>query len=68
MVARLRVDEQQRTGADRRRLAFAGAVSVALALTEKGELADDPADDLLGIPERDRDGGFMHEAVHDAVL
>ena len=65
---RLLVDAQQRTVADRKRLSFAGAVSVALALTEKGELADDPSYDLLGIPERDRDGGFMHEAVHDAVL
>ncbi|HET9619105.1 MAG TPA: ribonuclease J [Pseudolabrys sp.] len=65
---RLLVDAQQRTVADRRRLSFAGSVSVALALTEKGELADDPSYDLLGIPERDRDGGFMHEVVHDAVL
>jgi ribonuclease J len=65
---RLLVDAQQRTVADRKRLSFAGSVSVALALTEKGELADDPSYDLLGIPERDRDGGFMHEAVHDAVL
>lgn len=64
----LLVDAQQRTVADRRRLSFAGSVSVALALTEKGELADDPSYDLLGIPERDRDGGFLHEAVHDAVL
>jgi ribonuclease J len=65
---RLLVDAQQRTVADRKRLSFAGSVSVALALTEKGELADDPSYDLLGIPERDRDGGFLHEAVHDAVL
>ena len=65
---RLLVDAQQRTVADRRRLSFAGSVSVALALTEKGELADDPSYDLLGIPDRDRDGGFMHEVVHDAVL
>ena len=65
---RLLVDAQQRTVADRKRLSFAGSVSVALALTEKGELADDPSYDLLGIPERDRDGGFMHEVVHDAVL
>ena len=37
-------------------------------ITEKGELADDPSLDLIGIPERDRDGGLLHEAVHDAVL
>jgi ribonuclease J len=64
----LLVAADARTVADRRRLSFAGAVSVALALTEDGQLADDPAYDLIGIPERDRDGGFMHEAVHDAII
>ena len=65
---RLLVDAQARTVADRRRLSFAGAVSVALALTEKGELVGDPSYDLLGIPERDRKGDFLHEHVHEAVL
>jgi ribonuclease J len=65
---RLLVDAQARTVADRKRLSFAGSVSVALALTEKGELVDDPSYDLLGIPERDREGVAMHEIVHDAVL
>jgi ribonuclease J len=45
-----------------------GTVSVAIAITDKGELVDDPSLDLIGIPERDRDGGPLHEAVHDAVL
>ena len=40
----------------------------ALALTDKGQLAADPELDLIGIPERDRDGGLMLEAVEDAVL
>jgi ribonuclease J len=57
-----------RTVADRRRLSFAGSISIALALTEDGQMADDPSYDLIGIPERDRDGGFMHEAVHDAIV
>jgi ribonuclease J len=64
----LLVASDARTVADRRRLSFAGAVSVALALTEDGRLAADPEYDLIGIPERDRDGGFMHEAVHDAII
>jgi ribonuclease J len=64
----LLVEADARTVADRRRLSFAGAVSVALAITERGELADDPSLDLIGIPERDREGGLIHEAVHDAVL
>jgi ribonuclease J len=57
-----------RTVADRRRLSFSGSISIALALTEEGRLADDPSCDLIGVPERDRDGAFMHDVVHDTVL
>jgi ribonuclease J len=64
----LLVEAVARTVADRRRLSFSGAVSVAIALTDKGEMADDPSLDLIGIPEHDRAGGFMHEAVFDAVV
>jgi len=64
----LLVEAVARTVADRKRLSFAGAVSVALALTDKGELIDDPSLDLIGIPERDRDGVLMHEAVQEAVV
>ncbi|HXX07541.1 MAG TPA: ribonuclease J [Pseudolabrys sp.] len=64
----LLVEAEARTVADRRRLGFAGAVSVALALTDKGEILDDPSLDLIGIPERDRDGGSMYEVVRDTVL
>ena len=54
----LLVEADARTVADRRRLSFAGAVSVALAFTDKGDMVDDPQLDLIGIPERDRDGGL----------
>jgi ribonuclease J len=64
----LLVDAQARTVADRRRMSFAGAVSVALALTAKGEMVDDPSLDLIGIPERDREGALMYEIAYDAVL
>ena len=64
----LLVEADARTVADRKRLSFAGAVSVAIAITDKGELVEDPSLDLIGIPERDRDGGLLHEAVYDAVL
>jgi ribonuclease J len=64
----LLIEADARTVADRKRLSFAGAVSVALALTDKGELIDNPSLDLIGIPERDRDGGLMHEVVQDAVV
>ena len=64
----LLVQADARTIADRKRLSFAGAVSVALALTDKGELVDDPSLDLIGIPERDRDGALIYEAAYDAVV
>ena len=64
----LLVEADARTIADRRRLGFAGAVSIALAITDKGVLAADPELDLIGIPERDRDGGLIIEAVNDAII
>jgi ribonuclease J len=64
----LLVEADARTVADRKRLSFAGVVSVALALTDKGVLAADPELDLIGIPERDRDGASIEDAVYDAVL
>ncbi|HEX3162935.1 MAG TPA: ribonuclease J [Pseudolabrys sp.] len=64
----LLVEADARTVADRKRLSFAGTVSVALAITDKGELVDDPSLDMIGIPERDRDGGSIHEAAYDAIV
>jgi len=65
---RILVEADSRTVADRKRLSFAGAVSVAIVITEKGEMVDDPSLDLIGIPDRDREGGSMHDAAHDAVI
>jgi ribonuclease J len=62
------VDATTRTVADRRRLSFGGAISVAMAITEKGDLAADPEVDLIGIPERDRDGASMYDLAYDAVI
>jgi ribonuclease J len=64
----LLVDAQARTVPDRRRLGFAGIVSVAVALTDKGELAADPEIDITGIPEANRDGKAMEQIVYDAVI
>ena len=41
---------------------------MALALTDKGEMVDDPSVDLIGIPERGRDGELMANTVYDAVI
>ena len=39
----LLVDAEARTVADRRRLSFAGAISVALAITDRGEMVEEPS-------------------------
>ncbi|MBI1203132.1 MAG: MBL fold metallo-hydrolase [Rhodopseudomonas sp.] len=61
------IEADARTIADRKRLSFAGCVSVALAVTDNGLLAADPELDLIGIPERDREGVVIEEAVYDAI-
>jgi ribonuclease J len=64
----LLIEADARTVADRRRLSFAGAISIALALTEKGELATDPELDLIGIPQRGRNGATMADVAFNAVM
>ena len=53
---------------ERRKLSFAGCAFVAIALTEKGELADDPEVDLIGIPEKNADGEDIGDGVFDLVV
>jgi ribonuclease J len=62
------IEADSRTVADRRRLSFAGAVSVAMAVTENGELAADPEIDLIGIPERGRSGELMSNLAFDTAM
>jgi ribonuclease J len=62
------IEADARTVADRRRLSFAGAVSVAIAVTANGELAADPEIDMIGIPERGRDGVLMSNIAFEAVM
>jgi ribonuclease J len=64
----LLVEADARTISERRRLSFAGAISVALSITERGDMAEGPSLDLIGIPQRDREGRSMHEVVHDALM
>jgi ribonuclease J len=63
----LLVSADSRSVAARRRLSFAGIVTVALALSEKGGLAADPEVELFGIPETDRAGASMVDVARDAV-
>lgn len=64
---RLMVDAQARTIADRKRLAMLGFISVAIAMTEKGQLAADPEVEMVGVPETTAGGDPMLEIALDAV-
>jgi ribonuclease J len=65
---RILVDAQARTIPDRRRLGFAGVISVALALSDKGELLADPEIELTGIPETNGSGENISDIAYNAVL
>src|SRR3954470_4219560 len=64
----LLVDAQARTVADRRRLGFVGVVSVALAMTERGEMVGDLELEMTGIPETDAGGNLIARLAYDAVV
>src|SRR5215467_7546711 len=64
----LLVDAQARTVADRRRLGFVGIVSVALAMTERGEMVGDLELEMTGIPETDADGNLIARLAYNAVV
>jgi ribonuclease J len=63
----LLVDAAAPTVAARRRLSFAGVASVALALSEKGQLLADPEIELIGIPEADAAGRSMADIAREAI-
>jgi ribonuclease J len=61
-------DSKSRAVVERRRMAFAGCAFVAIALSEKGELAEDPEIDLVGIPEKNSAGEEIDDIVFDVVV
>lgn len=64
----LLIDAEARTVPDRRKLSFSGIVTVALALSDRGDLLTDPSVDLIGIPETNADRESMMEIAYDAVI
>ncbi len=64
---RLIVDAESRTVADRRRLAYVGVVSVALAVDD-GVLIGDPEVDVIGIPEVNADGANIAAIALETVV
>ncbi|MDO9564548.1 MAG: MBL fold metallo-hydrolase RNA specificity domain-containing protein, partial [Bradyrhizobium sp.] len=61
-------DSKSRAVVERKKLAFAGCAFVAFAVTDKGELADDPEVELVGIPEKNSAGEEIDEIVFDVVV
>ena len=63
----LLVEAEARTVADRRRLGYVGIVSVALVVTDRGEIVSEPALELTGIPETDANGNLIARIAYDAI-
>jgi ribonuclease J len=61
-------DAKSRAVAERRKMAFAGCIFIAIAVTEKGEMVDEPEVDLVGIPEKTMAGEEIDDIVFDAVM
>jgi ribonuclease J len=49
-------------------MGFSGCIFVAVAVSEMGELADDPEVDLVGIPEKNSAGELIDDIVFDVVV
>jgi ribonuclease J len=52
---------------ERRKLAFAGIVTVALALDKRGDMAGQPAIDAMGLPAFGRRGEDIMDVIADAI-
>lgn len=65
---RVLVGQNEPTIAERRRLAFAGVVSVSVAIDELGDVAADPEVRFTGLPPRDDEGEPMLDVIRDTVL
>jgi ribonuclease J len=63
----LLVDAESRTVAERRKLGFAGVVSVAVAVSGRGDLVGDPWIEMTGLPVAASADKSMQEIVADAV-
>jgi ribonuclease J len=64
----LLVSAEERTVADRRRLGFAGVVSIALAVGARGELSADPQVMVTGVPAVDALGHRIEDIACDAAV
>jgi ribonuclease J len=63
----LLVEAEARVVPERRKLGFAGVVSVAVAMSGRGDMVGDPWIEMTGLPETIPPDGTMQEVVMDAV-
>ncbi len=52
---------------ERRKLALAGIVTVAIAIDDRGELVGDPVIDAMGLPDKNRQGRDLTDIIADTV-
>jgi len=64
---RVVVDAESEGIRERRKLAFAGAVTVSLVLDDRGELAAEPQAAIAGLPDTDARGTDFEDIVLDVV-
>lgn len=65
--AEVLIDSRDRAIPERRKLAEAGIVSVAIAIDGRGTVLGEPAVDIMGLPNRGRDGEALIDTVADTV-
>ena len=64
---RLLVSHEASGVQDRKRLSFGGVVSVAIVLSDNGDVLEDPAIAVLGLPEADAGGELLRTIAEEAV-
>jgi ribonuclease J len=64
---RLLVAHEESGVGERRRLSFAGVVSIAIVLSDSGDVLEDPTVTLVGLPAADTAGIRLHSIVEEAV-
>jgi len=64
---RILLDEGSNTLSERRKLSFAGTVTVSMVVSPKGELLGDPNFSFWGLPDSDAAGEPMANIVFDAI-
>jgi ribonuclease J len=57
----------ERAVPERRKLAFAGIVTVAIAIDGRGEIVGDTVVDAMGLPDKNRQGRPLTDIIADAV-